>query len=383
MSAFDASRARSFAALLARPRGCGSEEERWAARQVREAFRDAGLETEEEYFHFRPSGDLCVRVVLGFAVVSLGLVWAGVWVPWLAAAGFAGLGLLALAGPAMARGIPMARARAAKEIEVPPRGWLRASNVIGRAPGPAGSPLFVFVAHFDSKSQNMPITVRVGLFAALGICGLLGAELGLLHVWLGWPSPAVLHGLFAATFAIALPLLLLRTGNVSPGALDNACGVGTLVELARIWRHHPISWKARAVFISPSAEEHGLVGSRLWVARHLAQLRGEPRCRIINLDGCAATGELIVLPGTGVVAEALLAAARAASIPVRALPFGIGLLADHVPFVEAGLECASLLARGRGTSRIHTRGDSAELLDDRGFESAGKTVLGALERLLA
>src|SRR6185503_12311614 len=96
-----------------------------------------------------------------------------------------------------------------------------------------------------------------------------------------------------------------------PGALDNACGAGTLVELARLWREHPLSWKARAIFLAPSAEEHGLIGSRLWVKRHAPELLAEARCRVLNLDGCAAKGRLLVLPGRGVVAEAFLAAAAA------------------------------------------------------------------------
>jgi hypothetical protein len=379
---WSSSRARSFAALLSRPRGCGTDEERWAADQMRGAFREAGLETTEEYFHFRPSGDLSVRVILGLALASLALVWCALWIPWLAVAGFVGLGLLALLGSPLATAILMRRACPAKETGTPPRGWVRASNVIARAPGPAGSPLLVFVAHFDSKSQNMPITVRVALFALLGAAGIAASQLVFLQLWLGWALTPAIHACFGIAFAAAVPLLLLRTGNVSPGALDNACGAATLVELARIWRSSPLSWKARAIFLSPSAEEHGLIGSRLWVARHAGELLGEPKCRVLNLDGCAAKGELLVLPGSGVVAEALVAAAKAASLPVRRIPLGVGLLADHVPFVEAGIPCASLLARGHGTSRIHTTGDSPELLDDSGFEAAGKTVLGAIERLI-
>ena len=349
---------------------------------MRGAFREAGLETTEEYFQFRPSGDLCVRAVLGLALASLALVWAGVWLPWLAVAGLAWLGLLALGGSPLATAILMRRARAARESDTPPPGWIRASNVVARAPGPAGSPLLVFVAHFDSKSQNMPITVRVALFAILGLSGVAACQLVFLQLWLAWPLAPAIHALFSAAFASSIPLLALRTGNVSPGALDNACGAATLVELARIWRDSPLSWKARAIFLAPSAEEHGLIGSRLWVARHAAELLAEPKCRVLNLDGCAAKGELLVLPGTGVVAEAIVSAAKAASLPVRRIPLAIGLLADHVPFVEAGIACASLLARGRGTSRIHTTGDSADLLADAGFEAAGATLLGAVERLI-
>lgn len=383
MSEWSASRARTFAALLSRPRGCGTDEERRAAGQVRSAFREAGLETTEEFFHFRPSGDLAAGVMLAFGLACLSVVWGALWCPWLAVGGLAGLALLAFFGPSAGTAILMRRARSAKESETPPAGWVRASNVVARAPGPAGSPLLVFVGHFDSKSQNMPITVRVGLFLVLGLAGLTAVQLVFLRLWLGTPPPAAIHALFAAAFAAGLPLLLLRTGNASPGALDNACGAACVVELARIWRDHPLSWKSRAIFLSPSAEEHGLVGSRLWVARHAPELLAEPRCRVLNLDGCAAAaGSLVILPARGPVADALAAAARAASLPARRFPVGVGLLADHVPFLEAGIPVASLLSRGRGTARIHTPADSAELLEDAGFEAAGRVVMGAVERLI-
>ncbi len=383
MKQWSASRARSFAALLARPRGCGTDDERRAAAQVRGAFREAGLETTEEFFHFRPSGDLAAGVMLSFGLLCLAAAWGALWLPWLAVGGLAGLAALALFGPSAATSILLRRAKPAKEADSAPAGWARTSNVVARAPGPAGSPLFVFVGHYDSKSQNMPITVRVGLFLLLGLAGLTAVQLVVLRLWLGTPPPAAIHALFAAAFAAGLPLLFLRTGNTSPGALDNASGAACVVELARLWRDHPLSWKSRAIFLSPSAEEHGLVGSRLWVARHAPELLAEPRCLVLNLDGCASTaGEFVILPSRGPVADAFLAAARANTLPARRFPVGIGLLADHVPFLEAGIPVASLLSRGKGTSRIHTPEDSADLLEDAGFEAAGRVVMGAIERLI-
>lgn len=382
MSTWNSPRARSFAALLARPRCCGTADERWAAERVREAFREAGLETTEEFFHFRPSGDAVARLMLLGALACLGLAWGALAIPWLAVGGLAGLAALAWLGPPFATALLMRRARNARESESPPSGWVRASNVVGRAPGPPGSPLFVFVGHFDSKSQNMPITVRIGLYAFVGVAGLTALQLAVLRVWTGAPPALPVHVLFATAFAAALPLLFLRTGNRSPGALDNATGTACVVELARLWREHPLSWKSRAIFLCPSAEEHGLVGSRLWVARHAAELLSEPSCRVLNFDSCAAAaGTLVVLPPGGPVADAFAAAARDASVPLRRMPLGVGLLADHVPFAEAGIPVASLLARGRGTSRIHTPADAAGLLDDSAFESAGRVILAAVDTL--
>ncbi|KAF0243569.1 MAG: hypothetical protein FD180_3264 [Planctomycetota bacterium] len=340
------------------------------------------METAEEFFHFRPSGDFCVRLMLALGLALVASVWAAVWLPWLAVAGLAGLALLTLNGARLSTAILMSRAHGARESEEPLPGWVRTSNLIARAPGPAGAPLLVFVAHYDTKSQNISMTLRVALFALLGFAGTATVQLAFLRLWLGWPHPAAIHACFAATLAVAIPLFALRTGNASPGALDNACGLATLVEMSRLWRDLPLSWKARAIFLSPSAEEHGLVGSRLWTARHAGELLGEPKCRILNLDGCATAGRFFVIPAVGPVADAFVASARSLFHSIRRIPLGVGLLADHVPFVEAGLACATLFAHGRGTSRIHTAGDSADLLEDAGFEAAGQVVMGAVERLI-
>ncbi|NUN50948.1 MAG: hypothetical protein HUU15_19245, partial [Candidatus Brocadiae bacterium] len=98
-------------------------------------------------------------------------------------------------------------------------------------------------------------------------------------------------------------------------------------------------------------------------------------------------GALRVLPGRGrrsggiSVPEALAAGGVAAGHRVRPLR-AVGILADHVPFVEAGLSCATLLAYGKGTWRIHTEGDGVELLEDGAFRAAGEVVLGAVGVLL-
>jgi hypothetical protein len=384
MPDFDPGRARSFAALLSRPRMCGTEGEAWARGQVAGALRGAGLDVSEEAFSFRPVGDALARGGVLAAAAGLALLYAGaLGNAWLACAGMAWLAVLAAFGPATVGAVIR---RFARDGASPLPGWIPTANVVGRAAGPPGAPLLVFVAHYDSKSQNMPITVRVGLFALLGAAGLPLAELCLSRAALGWPSPAVLHALAVPAAAAALALLTLRTGNASPGALDNASGVGALVELARAWEGHPLSWKARAWFVATSAEEHGLVGAQVFVGRHGAKLRAEGRCWIVNMDGVGAKGRMLILPGRSPesggrsVSRALLDAAGGRA---RGIPTGVGLLTDHVPFVEAGLSCATVLMHAPSARRIHTARDGAEGLEDEAFREAGGVVLGAVEELLA
>src|SRR5204862_1185427 len=98
---------------------------------------------------------------------------------------------------------------------------------------------------------------------------------------------------------MALPLYILRTGNASPGAMDNASGVGALVEMARIWKSLPAAKKSRAIFLAVSGEEFGMVGSQAWVTKHLDALRQEKRLRVLNFDGVGYEGAVRVIPAKG------------------------------------------------------------------------------------
>ena len=68
----------------------------------------------------------------------------------------------------------------------------------------------------------------------------------------------------------------------SQGAVDNASGVGVLIELARYFRDHVDQITCPLKFIAFGAEEVALLGSRVYVDGHSEDLR---RCELLfNLD---------------------------------------------------------------------------------------------------
>jgi hypothetical protein len=68
----------------------------------------------------------------------------------------------------------------------------------------------------------------------------------------------------------------------SPGADDNASGVGVLIELIKFFKHLNIPEGIRIKFIAFGAEESGLVGSRAYLNKHSVSL---DQCElVINLD---------------------------------------------------------------------------------------------------
>ena len=68
----------------------------------------------------------------------------------------------------------------------------------------------------------------------------------------------------------------------SPGADDNASGVGVLIELIKFFTHFNIPEGIRIKFIAFGSEESGLVGSRAYLNKHSVSL---DQCElVINLD---------------------------------------------------------------------------------------------------
>lgn len=74
---------------------------------------------------------------------------------------------------------------------------------------------------------------------------------------------------------------LLGGGPIHNGADDNASGVAAMLELARLFAQGP-PLKRSLLFVAFSAEEHGLVGSRHWIAH--PPVPRENIVAMINLD---------------------------------------------------------------------------------------------------
>ncbi|MCC6740431.1 MAG: M28 family peptidase [Planctomycetia bacterium] len=388
MPAFNARRALAFASSISRPRLCGTPDEREVARVVKSSLADAGLGVEEEFFEFRPVADNLLRLSLflthaGLAAVGVGL-WKDVRIAW---GGLAFCASLAVILPWFIRRTFLGTIRDCAESDPPRRGWIRSSNIAARAEGPADGPLFVFMAHYDSKSQSLSLGGRIALFrwARTAAFGYLGVAMARLF------DAAVPLELIAAAggvvLLLSLPLYALRTHNRSPGAMDNASGVGALVEMARTWKDLPGSKAARAVFLAVSGEEFGMTGSQAWVRRHLEALRAEKRLRVVNFDGVGYAGAVWVVPaygpeGGGVsMSAALVGAGKAVGVDVRAYPRSVGLMTDHASFTRERLPCATLLTHSWLAKRLHTPDDAPETLKVEGFERCGRVACRAVEEL--
>ena len=140
---------------------------------------------------------------------------------------------------------------------------------------------------------------------------------------------------------------------ISPGANDNASGVATVLEVARILAEVPT---ARTVhFVAFGAEELGLIGSRHYVATRTLSVRG-----MVNLDMVGHGPQLLVANSAG-AGELLDVAERVAGrigIKVERMSFGSS---DHESFESARIPVVFIHTGDDGV--YHTPQDVASRLD--------------------
>lgn len=262
-------------------------------------------------------------------------------------------------------------------------------NVVARLPGnfkaPARPHLYL-VAHSDSKSQALPLAARMLLIGLASLFAVSFAALSVVRPWVpDVTSAAALAGVAALlTGAPVLVLLAAGAGNESPGALDNASGMGLVAHLAEVLvaARPPLD----VTFLVTGAEELGVVGATAYVLAAqrsgLLQRQQAGGLFVLNFDGVGSSGRLALVGGAK--ASRLGALVRAAcaelSLPLGHLPL-VGAMFDHMPFAEAGCEAVSLVTLGRAGLRVHTPADSADKLHVEGFRKAGEVALKVVERL--
>ncbi len=380
--AFDVRRILTDARALAFPRYPGTEGDTRAIEFVEGALRDAGLAVERQEFSYdiRPAFR-ALRALLVSVAALVGLAGA--------------LVERSLAGSALALGIALAAGGVflvwAPGLERIYRGDgpTRTANVVGRRQVSEPRMTLVLLAHHDSKSQSLSLPFRAGLtllaiLATLSLVGMVATT----ALRGGSPFPPWLAPTTGGAAAAALLVLAtLRSGNRSPGGVDNAGSVAILLELAR---RLPavMPGDVELIFLSPGAEEDHMVGAMRWLDGNLEELQGRPLFAI-NLDGAGIPGRVALLERYGWgrpfgprLSRAARRAARRLGIPVRGvfLPPAMGV--DAIPFAHRGIECLTLASGslGRAVLAVHSAGDRAENLDPEALgEVARLTAAVALE----
>ena len=350
-----------LADIAAAPRPAGGEEEARVRALCAERLARAGLTVQEETFSYSSFPGRFATPLAGI-VTSAAVLAAGHY----GAHGrpVSSVGVVLLATGVLALG---GRAIAARVATLPLLRDVGVNLVATR-----GNPRVWMVAHLDSKSQPVPMLLRVAgiVVAATAMVALLVLAIrsaaGAVVPVSAWHL-ATLVGVLAS-----LPVIASVVGARSPGALDDASGVATvLLALERLPRDLPVG-----VLLS-SAEELGMAGAQAFAT-------GRRPASALNVDGVDDRGAILCMrhgaaprPRIGVAH-----AAQGLGMKVRESRTIPGLLTDGVALANAGWAAVTL---SRGTLatlwRIHRRSDNASRLRGSGVNEMARLLARAVREI--
>jgi hypothetical protein len=236
------------------------------------------------------------------------------------------------------------------------------------------------VAHTDSKSQTIPMLVRVGSIAAAGV--FFAIQLAtLIAVWIESARlanfPMEFHALASLAgylTAIAIvPVILCFITNESPGALDNATGVAAVLIAAGL-----IPRDRNVGIVLTTGEELGLAGARAFVGARTA------KAIAINCDTIDNSGKFIAMLHRRGDSHATRMSEIASTLgeKVKVRPLIRGILTDGVAFGQAGWDSWTLSRGNIGTlALVHTSRDRPERIVGTGIAIAARILAATAEEL--
>jgi hypothetical protein len=353
--------------LAAVPRPAGSPAESAARDYCAGVLRSLGFRVSEEPFEFsalpgRLGTPLCGLASILMLASAGHLGWRGHALGALAVLGAGGIIVLGVAWWLARFGV----------LALP---WWRerAVNLVAERAPAGAEPAVWLVAHLDSKSQPLPIAIRaLGVMASLAIwlvslvvSALQSGGAPLAGYWPLLTIAGVLAGILVAASVV---------GSRSPGALDNASGVATVLLAAE----GSPSDRSVGVLLT-SGEELGLAGARGWARARRSVSTA------INVDGVDDRGTIRVIhpsPRPIALLDAIALAAGELGVNISSGPLPPGLLVDSVALADGGWKVVTL-SKGdwRTVARIHTPADDLAALRGEGVAEVATLVRRTLAEL--
>ena len=380
---YDAKRAYHHITQLAFPRLVGSSGEAKTQDYIVQQFTALGLDVSRESFFFTKfPAEVLPRLLCGlFVPVVLSVPWLGERFP-------IPVCLACLLSLAVASFFTQWQKRFEGVYDVGRK--YHSENIVatnGRKPNDK-TPALLFVAHYDSKSQVLPIAVRAVAYG-IAIVGLivLTTVMAVEVATLTWLPDFIVWGVAGITTLCLLLLQINFTQNHSPGGFDNASGVGVMLEVARVVM--ACDAEKSITFLAAGAEEYGMCGALRYVQKH-ADEYDQSNTYVINLDGLGVGNGVNVVTRYGIpavrttdmLAKMFQTSGKALGIQVfeRYLPIGVGL--DSIPIASHGFETVTLTAGnvGRVALKVHSKRDRCDLLDVKSLQQVGELIVDVVER---
>ena len=400
---FDPAVALEYARQISRPRRVGSSEEKIIAQEIKAHLENSGFNADFQKIEFSTASEvfLFLEILTGLVIILSTLLTFGIN-PWLTILQTGLLVFLIIViGPLNNK----VQCSSLKFEDNQPNSWwsslcwklgewYETRNIIARLPDSPMDPLapnLYLVAHYDSKSQYLPLVVRIALFVFLIAGSLIFTTLTMLSLFNDLFIPLSIFVGIAAILS-GIPLLFLDYGDDSPGAIDDASGVGLVLHLAEVIANQPDIKEGMGITVLiTSAEELAVKGAQAYIAENETNLRHQADrggLYVLNFDGIGVDGKIHLVDGSSQIAgtsgenlfSLIKKSAGELGIPVGrfSLP---GALFDHIPFARAGYDALSLIGIGKSSLVVHSENDSPGMLHVDGFKQAGRLAIWVIERL--
>jgi hypothetical protein len=380
---FDAQRAYGHIETLAGLRRlAGTPGETEAQEYIRRAGSEIGVEMSPEEFSYseRPLKVALPATCLIIASISLMGSLAYLW----------GSSLCIIPGATLLLAVYLGFRWSSTFERFASKGDRKSLNLTGLVEGTHAGGTVLLSAHYDSKSQLMPVVLRAGLFM-LGYFTAILFGLTLVVTGIMAAAGTDLLGSRAGFYASLVPAVLVLslvfnfTGNRSPGAMDDASGVALILEAARVLKTSPlVNYDVRIAAFG--CEEIGLCGSISYMLAHQDELRAAP-FHMINFDmPFSSSGGIIVNTGFELppvhtsrhLFELIREACESMGYRLSRVFLPVGAGADHMPWVKHGFDATCLVS---AATTIHSSRDTLEKVNREGLRRAGEVTLATLRAL--
>ena len=379
---YDAKRAYHHIRQLAFPRLVGSTGEADARAYIVEQFTELGLHVVKEPFHFTKfPAEVLPRILCGlFVPVVLSVPWLGERLP-------IPVCIVCLLSLSIAMLFTQWQKRFEGLYDIG-RKHNSANIIATNGKKQAGNtPVLLFVAHYDSKSQILPIAVRAVAYGIAIVGLILLTVISVAQViTLVWLSDPIVWSIAGITTFCLLLLQINLTQNRSLGGFDNASGVGVMLEVARVVMAR--DEKKSITFLATGAEEYGMCGALRYIQKYTDE-HDRNRTYVINLDGLGVGNGVNLVTRYGIppvhttrkLAKTFWTSGESLGVQVseRYLPIGVGL--DSIPIASRGFETVTLTAGDVGSValKIHSKRDNADLLNVESLQQVGELITDVIE----
>jgi hypothetical protein len=401
--AFSPQQALNLAQIIAQPRRVGSHGEQVVAAQITNHLTGLGYHVEQQPFQFIAAlhGWIRLEIGVGSLLILTMMLYRGISTLASILLAILLISMIFLAGslhrwvqsasilqkdcsklPLSARFLSLLGLRSRSINILASHPDLPLENVV---------PHLYLIAHYDSKSQTLPLPIRMACFVFFILGGFSTAIMTILSLLFPEVGPFIPYAA-CGSLLFGIPLITMGVGNDSPGAIDNASGVGLVLHLAEtLATNKALLQKIHVAFLFTAAEEEGLMGAQAFVTMNEPMLRSQAQMGevvILNLDGIGTEGKLLLdgishkrrpLQNKSLV-EWLREICFELDIALGRFP-PLGALMDHAPFAQRGFNAISLATSGKAAWSVHTRGDIVGKLHTAGFDRAGRVALQVVHRL--